>query len=222
MTTQLYPNERESTELLSPNIESRFHPLKNVPKTGPGSDEVNRITRRKIAFLLPVGLIAGAVALNPSKSEEIAKVAYDTTANWGKDAYFAASDWMKREPESIKFKKVKIANIDKGIDYKGPIFDKCTPYPEVCNHLDDNCNGLVDDGLDCSHLIGPESGALKCSNGVDDDGDSDIDCADADCAPFCTVAETTAVSCSDGFDGDADGLVDCADPDCAVFCTGVE
>jgi Zn-dependent metalloprotease len=54
-----------------------------------------------------------------------------------------------------------------------------------------------------------------CNNGVDDDGDGAIDCADADCAadPACT--STPAEDCSNGVDDDGDGAVDCADPDCA-------
>jgi hypothetical protein len=83
-----------------------------------------------------------------------------------------------------------------------------------------------------------------CNNGVDDDGDGLVDCADPDCAgapacppPMCgdgvvTFPETCdppdGVSCgpsctllneigrcTNGVDDDNDGLVDCADPDCA-------
>jgi hypothetical protein len=32
------------------------------------------------------------------------------------------------------------------------------PTPEVCNGLDDNCNGVLDDGASCS-------GGLHCVNG---------------------------------------------------------
>jgi len=85
----------------------------------------------------------------------------------------------------------------------------------------------------------------NCTDGIDDDGDGFIDCADADCRtdPSCQGtggvggtggAETGGVAtggigtlygipimpavetnCSDGVDNDGDNLVDCADPDCA-------
>jgi hypothetical protein len=50
-----------------------------------------------------------------------------------------------------------------------------------------------------------------CTNGIDDDGDSLVDCADFDCAGTvgCQIE-----NCSDGLDNDGDGRVDCADPDC--------
>ena len=59
----------------------------------------------------------------------------------------------------------------------------------------------------------------NCSDRIDDDGDSMIDCADADCHddPACKVGqgpENTDARCSDWFDNDGDGLMDCDDPDC--------
>jgi len=52
-----------------------------------------------------------------------------------------------------------------------------------------------------------------CTNGIDDDGDGDIDCFDANCAssPFCQSFES---NCTDGIDNDGDGLPDCLDSDC--------
>jgi hypothetical protein len=56
--------------------------------------------------------------------------------------------------------------------------------------------------------------AEDCNDGIDNDGDSFIDCSDADCStnPDCT--ETGVPECSDTEDNDGDDLVDCADPDC--------
>jgi subtilisin-like proprotein convertase family protein len=56
----------------------------------------------------------------------------------------------------------------------------------------------------------PCAPAENCANGIDDDGDGKIDCADSDCSgsPSCVEA------CGDLIDNDADGLTDCADPDC--------
>ncbi|MSP16458.1 MAG: hypothetical protein EXR73_07595 [Myxococcales bacterium] len=55
-----------------------------------------------------------------------------------------------------------------------------------------------------------ELGAL-CTDGVDNDGNGAVDCADAGCAAHATCFES---NCSDGLDSDADGATDCADLDC--------
>ncbi len=59
----------------------------------------------------------------------------------------------------------------------------------------------------------PPNGVEQCTNGVDDDGDSLIDCSDPDCAgePACRGV----FACSDGADNDGDGLVDLQDPGCS-------
>jgi len=53
-----------------------------------------------------------------------------------------------------------------------------------------------------------------CTNGVDDDSDGRVDCADPDCAsdPACQVPDEI---CGNGLDDDQDGFADCADSDCA-------
>jgi hypothetical protein len=54
----------------------------------------------------------------------------------------------------------------------------------------------------------------NCSDGIDNDGDTAIDCADSDCSndPACQLVET---NCSDGIDNDGDTAIDCADSDCS-------
>jgi hypothetical protein len=56
-----------------------------------------------------------------------------------------------------------------------------------------------------------ENNAALCSDGIDNDSDGKIDCADSDCAAYC-VAE----ACQDGIDNNLNGLIDCADPACAA------
>jgi len=55
-----------------------------------------------------------------------------------------------------------------------------------------------------------------CTDGVDNDGNSLIDCADPACAndPACQQPPTPEI-CTDGIDNDGNGLIDCADPACA-------
>lgn len=68
-------------------------------------------------------------------------------------------------------------------------------------------------------VITPEDTAPRCSNGLDDDGDGDIDCIDTQCAvlPVCSAPqpENTPPSCSNGIDDDQDGQIDCQDAGCA-------
>lgn len=49
-----------------------------------------------------------------------------------------------------------------------------------------------------------------CDNGVDDNADGQIDCAD----PECNEHESCRENCTDQVDNDGNGLVDCDDPDC--------
>ena len=67
------------------------------------------------------------------------------------------------------------------------------------NKSDDGC----EDGVDC---------AEDCTDGVDNDGNGEIDCEDAACADECVE------DCTDGADNDGDGAIDCADSDCDGEC----
>ena len=74
-----------------------------------------------------------------------------------------------------------------------------------------------------THRTQGTNAAEICDNGIDDDKDGAIDCADRNsCAfvPVCQVEDSTrGTTCSDGEDNDEDGLVDCADPDCGCPAT---
>ena len=77
------------------------------------------------------------------------------------------------------------------------------------------------DDTDCSAdpnclIVGTEI----CSDGGDNDGDGDIDCADSDCANS-TCCSGIPVNffecdCTDGFDNNGSNGTDCADPACAI------
>ena len=60
-----------------------------------------------------------------------------------------------------------------------------------------------------------------CDNGIDDDGDGQVDCGDEDCfeGDVCVDVPVYGVPfedvCNDGIDNDGDGVLDCYDPDCA-------
>lgn len=105
------------------------------------------------------------------------------------------------------------------------------------------------DGFTVDPRRGPDQGAYAlnvsitqnpkevCDNGLDDDGDRYVDCADPQCAtaPNCLNCaaggtpkpEFGVAACNDGVDNDCDGLTDGADKDCHAsdyytteFCNG--
>jgi hypothetical protein len=63
-------------------------------------------------------------------------------------------------------------------------------------------------------ICGPPPEVEVCGNGLDDDADGLIDCADPNCesAEVCDPAE----DCSNQMDDDGDGAIDCGDGDCAT------
>jgi hypothetical protein len=74
--------------------------------------------------------------------------------------------------------------------------------------------------LDCGPCVpGEPGGETTCDDGLDNDCDTLVDCADGDCAGTAGCCVPTASNekgprCSDGLDNDCDGLIDGADPDC--------
>lgn len=72
-------------------------------------------------------------------------------------------------------------------------------------------------GVQCPSASTEQSPAA-CGDGLDNDGDDSIDCADPDCDPGTCPrnAEDDPFECVDGNDTDGDMLVDCADPSCQV------
>jgi len=87
--------------------------------------------------------------------------------------------------------------------------------PSDCDDGDrctiETCTGNV-----CHHQhdIACELTPENCTDGIDNDGDGKIDCADSDCAnaPECRPREI----CGNCIDDDGDGLVDGEDPDCCA------
>jgi len=79
------------------------------------------------------------------------------------------------------------------------------PQDEVCDGIDNDCDGVVDDGA------GASTTEINCEDGIDNDCDGKTDCEDEEC-PSCCVP--VAEICDNGVDDDCDGLVDCSDPNC--------
>ncbi len=118
------------------------------------------------------------------------------------------------------------------------------------NRVDDNNDGRIDcadplcanqtcsdfgrrcgaSGCECGGQVNPiEATAQQCADGIDNDCDGKVDCADSSCAGqscaagkicvngacVCAFSEPSEVSCADKADNDCDGRADCADADCA-------
>lgn len=106
----------------------------------------------------------------------------------------------------------------------------------VCSGDESTCSCATDCGA-------PPSAELTCGDGVDNDCDGDVDCADADCASDslcgpscgdgvcsgdesscscaadCGAPPSAELTCGDGVDNDCDGDIDCADADCVGLMT---
>jgi hypothetical protein len=99
----------------------------------------------------------------------------------------------------------------------GECTGEVVPTAEVCNSLDDNCNGDVDDIAevnmpDCSKNEGECQGIKQvCSGG------SWIDCTEDDYqaySPYYSILEDNNVTCWDGYDNDCNGMADYDEPNC--------
>ena len=85
----------------------------------------------------------------------------------------------------------------------GSCTDQVTPVPEVCGDgLDNNCNGLVDDGCPSCTPSGDE-----VCDGIDNNCNGIIDEGVRNACGGCGMAEAQE-TCGDGFDNDCNGLVD--------------
>jgi MYXO-CTERM domain-containing protein len=81
--------------------------------------------------------------------------------------------------------------------------------------LDRDGDGIwnYDEALSSTQAHNPGSVPGACSDGIDNDGDGQIDMADAGCAHASANIENP--ECSDGYNNDGDGLSDLADPHCS-------
>jgi hypothetical protein len=88
----------------------------------------------------------------------------------------------------------------------------CVPCTTTADCNDQNvCTTDTCSNGTCGHTTIEHCGVETCDDGIDNDGDGLVDCADPDCAtnPVCKVE-----ICGNCIDDDGDGLVDYEDPDC--------
>jgi Putative metal-binding motif len=132
--------------------------------------------------------------------------------------------------------------IDLDLGNWGPCEDEQGPEIEVCDGLDNDCNGEIDDGFgteicgegNCANEVPicvdgepqecePGDGVMETCNGIDDDCDGDIDDGLGDDMVECGVGacEHTVTECEDGvppecdpFEGASMEVCDGVDNDC--------
>ena len=87
----------------------------------------------------------------------------------------------------------------------------CQPISQTdttCDGVDDDCNGLVDDG----YVVNDSCGVGQClANNIPS---SCVGGGETLCTPGPSSPENSEPTCTDTIDNDCDGLVDAADPEC--------
>ncbi|HLC47375.1 MAG TPA: MopE-related protein [Candidatus Nanoarchaeia archaeon] len=107
------------------------------------------------------------------------------------------------------------------------VFGACTgqvlPIAEICNNIDDDCDGAIDDGCDdddddhCDAAMSKQEGLTitVCSDTPASDTEGD-DCDDTAAAIHPASTEASTAECTDRKDNDCDALTDCMDSGCAA------
>jgi hypothetical protein len=95
---------------------------------------------------------------------------------------------------------------------------QCISNHDICAALD--IKGSLIQVLNSNNPAcggGAENTIRLCTDGVDNDSDGLVDCADPECQSFMICAEDNSQNCNDGIDNDGDGLIDCEDDECLEF-----
>ncbi len=105
----------------------------------------------------------------------------------------------------------------------GWVCDAPTPLPEDCDGLDNDCDGIADDGLgdqpelcdgvdnDCDGLVDEgfkDTDFDKTADCADPDDDDDLDPDESDCSPLDPLVHAGAVEECDGIDNNCDYFAD--------------
>jgi hypothetical protein len=96
----------------------------------------------------------------------------------------------------------------------GQMVETCTPgipASEICNGIDDNCNGSIDDGIDAIPITCGKGMCQRSGNSICQDGEIFDSCTPG--SPQ-TEGLIGSAACKDGLDNDCDGLTDNEDSNC--------
>jgi hypothetical protein len=94
------------------------------------------------------------------------------------------------------------------------------PGTEECNGADDNCNGAIDEGLECTGCV--PTGPVDLCNGLDDDCDGAFEEDDPDVGQACGASDIAP--CQQGVQVCIGGSIECVgeiDPSAEV-CNGID
>ncbi|MBI5544296.1 MAG: hypothetical protein HY901_10430 [Deltaproteobacteria bacterium] len=106
-----------------------------------------------------------------------------------------------------------------------PVAPEVFPQPEQCDGLDNDCNGLTDDGNACPVTLAdggavPHEYEYPCDDGLDGDHDGRTDCLDADCSGGEVYSRSCRVAGAPGFCTPGGTCVTCAaGASCGPGCT---
>ena len=110
-------------------------------------------------------------------------------------------------------------NCADGIDNDGDTFKDCVDFADCVSSTACNEFVICEEELDINGNCPMNQFANGCTDGIDNNGDGLIDCADPSCAAYDQSCTTGGLqeNCTVFGDEDMDGLFDCADPVCFLF-----
>ncbi len=192
---------------------------------------------KRLVLVSAVGALLGWAASCTVKFDDNAKFRCDADGDCGGGGYVCVG--------GVYCCKADGDEVGKGCDGRDNDCDGETDEGagslETCNGIDDDCDGAIDNGFDliqdprncgmcdracqsneaCSVGVCVRRGETSCVDGMDNDGDLKVDCADSDCNTLscgvgcqCRAMLKAEGACDDAMDNDGDMLSDCADPDC--------
>jgi hypothetical protein len=193
--------------------------------------------KRLVLTVLAAALFGPAAGCQVSFNDSVLPYRCDTDGDCGGGGYVCVDGkyCCKKDGEEA----------DHGCDHidnncNGQI-DEGAGTVEICNGKDDDCDGVIDNGFDliqdpkncgacdracmssqaCMNAVCVNRGEVSCSDGIDNDNNGLIDCADPVCnlmscgaGCLCRGLKKAESTCDDGIDNDGDMLIDCQDPDC--------
>jgi len=162
-----------------------------MPRLRPLGSNSTRAT--SLHILAPLSLLSWALGCNPESKPDTLdepKRSEPGTNDSAVPGCTAVNWWLDADGD--------------GFGAGDPIEDCVPPDDRYVPNAED-----CDDSEPAIHPEALEADPVACQDGLDNNCDRSVDCADPSCTVFCHE------DCADGSDNDLDGLVDCEDTDCS-------